>query len=294
MRRTSVAVLALVGLAVLCHAGNDVAYVSMTGQEPWGMPGNINAMNDVFGVGNWDRLNFPTAVQAGVFNRRAIFLDGGDGADAEFNAFIGANRATMESWVAAGGRLLIIAARWGSNPVVLDIGFGITLDNNFPHDTGNAADPNHVIYHSPFGPTGTFFDGDYLAHDIVYGGGLAPLMWGSNNPGQVILGEKAHGAGWVIAGGLTLPFFGEHPLWNDPCKVFHRNLLDYWGRGGSAPCPGDLDGDGDVDQSDLGIMLADYGCTDGPGNCPGDIDGDGDTDQSDLGVLLANYGQSCN
>jgi len=52
--------------------------------------------------------------------------------------------------------------------------------------------------------------------------------------------------------------------------------------------PGDLDGDGDVDQSDLGILLASYLLNDG-----GDIDGDGDTDQSDLGILLSNYLMSC-
>jgi 6-phosphogluconolactonase (cycloisomerase 2 family) len=48
---------------------------------------------------------------------------------------------------------------------------------------------------------------------------------------------------------------------------------------------GDLDGDGDVDLSDLGILLASYGIDDG-----GDLDGDGDTDLADLGILLANYG----
>jgi probable HAF family extracellular repeat protein len=56
---------------------------------------------------------------------------------------------------------------------------------------------------------------------------------------------------------------------------------------------GDLNGDGAVDQSDLGILLADYGCSAGLGECPGDTDADGDTDQSDLGVLLANYGKAC-
>jgi hypothetical protein len=55
--------------------------------------------------------------------------------------------------------------------------------------------------------------------------------------------------------------------------------------------PGDLDGDGDVDQSDLGILLANYGCAAPP--CSGDVDGDGDTDQSDLGALLAHYGATC-
>jgi V8-like Glu-specific endopeptidase len=53
-------------------------------------------------------------------------------------------------------------------------------------------------------------------------------------------------------------------------------------------CPGDFDGDGDVDQADLGHLLAHYGIDDG-----GDIDGDGDTDQADLGALLAQYGQPC-
>ncbi|MCK4873768.1 MAG: exo-alpha-sialidase [Phycisphaerales bacterium] len=52
--------------------------------------------------------------------------------------------------------------------------------------------------------------------------------------------------------------------------------------------PGDLDGDGDVDQADLGILLASYETNDG-----GDCDGDGDTDQADLGILLAQYGAPC-
>ncbi len=59
----------------------------------------------------------------------------------------------------------------------------------------------------------------------------------------------------------------------------------------SVGIPGDLDGDGCVDQSDLGILLADWGCT--GGDCPGDCDGDGDTDQADLGILLAHWGEGC-
>jgi len=54
-------------------------------------------------------------------------------------------------------------------------------------------------------------------------------------------------------------------------------------------CPGDLDGDGDTDQADLGILLADWGCP-GGGDCAGDLDGDGTTDQADLGILLADWG----
>jgi FG-GAP repeat len=52
----------------------------------------------------------------------------------------------------------------------------------------------------------------------------------------------------------------------------------------SLSCPADLSGDGFIDQSDLGILLASYAVDAG-----GDIDGDGDTDQADLGLLLAAY-----
>ncbi|MFO0837462.1 MAG: M1 family aminopeptidase [Phycisphaerae bacterium] len=61
--------------------------------------------------------------------------------------------------------------------------------------------------------------------------------------------------------------------------------------GGSAVCTfvvgpdGDLDLDGDVDESDLGLLLQSWQST-----SAGDIDGDGDTDESDLGLLLANWG----
>jgi hypothetical protein len=53
-------------------------------------------------------------------------------------------------------------------------------------------------------------------------------------------------------------------------------------------CLGDLNGDRQVDQADLGILLSCYHS----GPC-GDLDGDGDTDQADLGILLSRYGTSC-
>ncbi|MBU0616802.1 MAG: hypothetical protein KKI02_03720 [Planctomycetes bacterium] len=59
------------------------------------------------------------------------------------------------------------------------------------------------------------------------------------------------------------------------------------------PLPGDLDGDCDVDLSDLSQLLANYGTTGGATYEDGDLDGDGDVDLSDLSALLANYGISC-
>lgn len=58
-------------------------------------------------------------------------------------------------------------------------------------------------------------------------------------------------------------------------------------------CPGDLDGDYDVDIADLAQLLAHYGMTGGATYADGDLDGDSDVDLSDLAALLAVYGESC-
>lgn len=49
--------------------------------------------------------------------------------------------------------------------------------------------------------------------------------------------------------------------------------------------PGDIDGDGDVDGADLGLLLASWGTAGGAA----DLDGSGTVDGGDLGVLLANW-----
>jgi hypothetical protein len=53
--------------------------------------------------------------------------------------------------------------------------------------------------------------------------------------------------------------------------------------------PGDLDGDGAVTGSDLGILLGNWGATSG-GASAGDLNGDGTVDGADLGLLLADWG----
>lgn len=55
----------------------------------------------------------------------------------------------------------------------------------------------------------------------------------------------------------------------------------------AAPCPADLNGDGEVNGADLGILLAAWG-----GGGAADINGSGTVDGADLGILLAAWG-SC-
>ncbi|MFO0838116.1 MAG: hypothetical protein U1D55_06270 [Phycisphaerae bacterium] len=66
------------------------------------------------------------------------------------------------------------------------------------------------------------------------------------------------------------------------------NALVYVAGGATSPCPGDLNNDRAVNETDLGILLAAWQAGAG-----GDLDGDSDTDEADLGILLANWGQVC-
>jgi hypothetical protein len=59
-------------------------------------------------------------------------------------------------------------------------------------------------------------------------------------------------------------------------------------------CPlGDLDNDGDIDLTDLAILLTHFGTPGGADWNDGDIDQDDDVDLADLAILLTNYGLSC-
>ncbi|MFN0136853.1 MAG: hypothetical protein ACKVS9_12140 [Phycisphaerae bacterium] len=56
---------------------------------------------------------------------------------------------------------------------------------------------------------------------------------------------------------------------------------------------GDLDGDGDVDLSNLSTLLANFGTLSGASPEMGDLDQDSDVDLSDLAALLAQFGTIC-
>ena len=71
------------------------------------------------------------------------------------------------------------------------------------------------------------------------------------------------------------------PIHDETASAFRVDVMP------DEPCVGDLDGDGDTDQGDLGTLLADWGCM---ADCVGDLDEDDDTDQGDLGIMLADWG----
>jgi hypothetical protein len=112
---------------------------------------------------------------------------------------------------------------------------------------------------------------------------LTPQAFNSEDDGRpssppAFIGDYS---GLGVGGSVAFPCYLSNQ--NGDSDIFIHRIVDP---------PGDLNGDCTVNQSDLGILLADWGCA-GAG-CPGDIDNDGTTGQSDLGILLANWGASCN
>ena len=58
------------------------------------------------------------------------------------------------------------------------------------------------------------------------------------------------------------------------------------------PEPGDANGDGVVDVSDLGVLATNYGTTSGAEWADADFTGDGKVDVSDLGIFSMAYGNT--
>ena len=54
-----------------------------------------------------------------------------------------------------------------------------------------------------------------------------------------------------------------------------------------APCPGDFNGDRQINSADLGLMIAAWGSCSG---CPEDLNGDGLVNGADLGLMIAGWG----
>jgi hypothetical protein len=59
-----------------------------------------------------------------------------------------------------------------------------------------------------------------------------------------------------------------------------------------ASCPGDFNGDGDVDSSDLAVFAADFGRTNCATGEPCEGDFDKDVDDGDLSIFAADFGRT--
>ncbi|MFG0253278.1 MAG: hypothetical protein ACF8NJ_10445 [Phycisphaerales bacterium JB038] len=238
--------------------------------------------------------------------------DVGLGDDSEHPEFLGgvthftfdliAEIGVDNDWTTAASRLIVVTA-------------GVEL---FQHDIGNDVEPpGHLLNYFPALAYDTFcaappalFDGyypafaDWVGSDpMSYGATWFDTHWSPDAISTLQRFTLVVDAGSGIAPGV---FAGDCAYGYPVLARFSTDLTststgadflhgEYLIVDLAHPCPGDVDLDGDVDQSDLGTLLAAYNR---PSDDPlyderADLDCDGDVDQSDLGILMAAYGADC-
>jgi hypothetical protein len=146
-------------------------------------------------------------------------------------------------------------------------------------------------------------------HSVAYYNGQPLLAAGdlvdANNDGRI---DDADGGAYFVRLGSDTPLV----LRREALYLFAEVFLPQYGQRTALlriaplsdipnawdtrpPCVGDVDNDRDVDQSDLGLLLAAYESSyaDAAYHPCADLDADGDVDQADLGLLLPNYETVC-
>jgi hypothetical protein len=181
---------------------------------PWGRFGdstNTAAMSEVFGANGWEGFFFDSTAASTIFSasRTYVFIEGSDAGAQRFSAFLQANRATVETWVAAGGHLFLNAAPNQGGEI--DLGFGgVTLKYD-PLRYNSASsygvvEAGHPIAAGPFTPAGNEFMGFSFSHAVMEGPNIKPVITGSEG---VSLAYADWGRGAVFFGGLTTDGFHE-------------------------------------------------------------------------------------
>jgi glucose/arabinose dehydrogenase len=146
-------------------------------------------------------------------------------------------------------------------------------------DLGQNAPSAKLWYGDP--ETGEFFE-----FVIDPDGPVFPEIGGPGNPlpDRILsLGEDLDGELYILA--------GEDPRDHTPSAP--GSYIIRIGPLGGGSLVGDPDGDGDIDDADLGIAFSNYtgpvGAVGGKSASQGDTDNDGDIDDGDLGTLFSNY-----
>lgn len=189
-------------LTVAAPATASVVYMTGT-SNPWDQSSEEDAMNVAFGASNWTKIaGYDTAALAGS---SFVYIDGGAGTAADFNAFVSSNLAALESYVTAGGNLMLNAARWDFSPNTLTTVFGSAIVGNSEYSlaSGNA-DLTAAGTTAGLGTNGagSSWTGGYFSHDIVTGGTC--LVSGSAG---CVFTTGTSGAGTWAVGGQTAPMF---------------------------------------------------------------------------------------
>ncbi|MFN3939655.1 MAG: CARDB domain-containing protein, partial [Chitinophagales bacterium] len=191
--------------------GTDAYYIYSNvygGYEPWYTTTNSEAMNTVFGAGEWTQGYIESVDVDAVFGTSSCFiwLEGGDAMANELESFLNANMTAIQNCVASGGHLFINSAPNEGDGMSLGFG-GVELYYGWYAYSASPADPGHPIFDGPFTPVGSSWTGSSFSHAKVIDGDTYAVIMDAFSPESILLAEKGWGAGVVMFGGMTPNYF---------------------------------------------------------------------------------------
>lgn len=186
-----------------------------------------------------------------------------------------------------------------SNPLIRNsILWNNTPDEIHPNGSGDNAQVRFCVVEGGWAPGYAIISSDPMfvdpAGDFELQAGSPCIDAGSNCYAEldhVDLDDDG-----VLLEPVPLDWAGEGRFFDDPdvpdtgAFIFAPTIdIGALERGGTGltPCLGDIDGDRNVNLTDLGHLLGAFGAA------GGDLDCDSDTDLADLSIVLAHFGESC-
>jgi len=185
----------VLGISSVGFAGSKV----LISTNPWGANTDVSNMTDVFGAAGFTTYtDFGTATAADIFKsgNDFVMLEGGDGTAAAWRSYVAANAATIQSWVNAGGALLLMSASWDATGLTFGAGTISGETNLAGTATLTAAGQAAFTYFS----TPVTQSGNYMAHGSISGTGLTSFVTGN---GLDVVAGIDDGAGYIMYSGLT-------------------------------------------------------------------------------------------
>lgn len=238
------------------------AYFLSNSTPPWDSGDFADAMDAVFGNGNWTGATYAEEGLPIMNDASFMYLEGSDDNALELADWLIANGGALEAWVNSGGRLFINVAPNEGDEV--DAPFGVTFSDQELSFDGIATDLDHPIYQGPFTPIATEYIGNAFAHSTITGA-MSTIM--ENEDGDPILAEGAAAAeGMVFYGGLTAPQFH---LPQPASQNLLQNTIVYVS-GEEGGCYPDCDGDGELTILDFVCFQNLFSSGDAAADCNGD------------------------
>lgn len=173
-------------------------------------------------------------------------------------------------------------ATFGSNPLMRECSF-----------RENQADLAGGAVHADSDSLVEILDSTFLRNAAVFGGAVANRS-GSHSVFDSCRFERNSAffeGGSIDNDDSSLASLGSTSFCGSDPNDIHGTWIDLGGNrfAGSCSTIGDMDGDGQVNGSDLLVLLANWGTCDPGSRCSGDIDSSGEIDGSDLLLLLSNW-----